>query len=622
MKNNVNLNTHLKPSAMKKLTLTFVLVMAMMLLKAQITITSSDMPQPGKADIVGNDTISKHLNYGTASASAQSWDFTVLKDAYPKLAIYSPTSPYQAYASSFPGSNLYTWGPSIFFTSFYGGAPVYTDTYGYMYWKTDTAGFHIVGFRGDCGPNYGYMNVQEGPQELLMGTPAHYGSIFPDSARWMIEFNKVPSSIDHSDTIYKSALKKNLTVDAFGTMKIAFGVPSSNITVNVIRVHEHVIEVDSIIGIIDTVIYGYPFIDTIPYYQIHDTLNNYQFWANGFHYPIAIVHCNSKDSVIYTEYLTDTIPCYAITGNVFNNTGTQVVKAGTANLVVKDNWDHLFDWLETVPIDTNGQFQFADVAGGNFLVQANPDTTMYPYLEPTYYGDTTVWQAADTLTMNSNRHITIDCLNDSLLATLTGSISISGTILIDTTTSNPLLNNVNATAARGVKVILVDNPGGGCSRVRHTDNNGKYYFGDLPATNYKLIVDIPGLNMYQDSTYWINVGSKSTSYTDRDFIYDTSLIYIYADANIIEHSINNIYDVNIYPNPFNSAATVYISNPNSENRVIKFTLYDVAGRIIKEVDADNTEYFSITSDGLAKGMYIYEIRVNSEIVNSGKVVVN
>ena len=62
MKNNVNLNTHLKPTAMKKLVLTFVLVMVVFILaKSQtpITITSSDMPQPGTADLVGNDTTLK-----------------------------------------------------------------------------------------------------------------------------------------------------------------------------------------------------------------------------------------------------------------------------------------------------------------------------------------------------------------------------------------------------------------------------------------------------------------------------------------------------------------------------------------------------------------------------------
>jgi hypothetical protein len=83
-----------------------------------------------------------------------------------------------------------------------------------------------------------------------------------------------------------------------------------------------------------------------------------------------------------------------------------------------------------------------------------------------------------------------------------------------------------------------------------------------------------------------------------------------------------MYDVNIYPNPFNNLATIYVSNPNGENRIVTFTLYDVAGRVIKEMNAGNSEYLSLSSEDLSKGMYIYEIRVNNEIVNTGKVVVN
>ena len=598
---------------MKKLIMTIVLVMAIMTAKTQITITSSDMPKSGKADIVGNDTVTKNLNIGTASSNAQTWDFSSLKKSYSKLAIYSSTSPYQQNAADFPGANLYTWGPSILFTSFYGGAPVYTNNYGYMYWKTDVSGFHIVGFRGDCGPKYGYMNVLEGPQELLMGTPATYGNQFPDSARWVIKYDKNP--LDR-DTIYKSIVNKTLTVDAFGTLKSPL---DSSSTLNVIRVHEHVIEVDSIEVKVDTTYMGYPVNLTIPYYQIHKIYNNYQFWANGLNYPMAIVHADSANKIISTEFLTDTIPCYAITGNVFNNTGSQKVTKGTANLVVKDSWNHLFNWLETVNIDNNGHFQFADVAGGNFLVQANPDTVQYPYLEPTYFGDTTYWQNATPITMLSDTNISIHCRNDSLLAVMTGAGSISGTIWMDTTQVG-IRNPTHTAPARGVKVVLVQNPGGACHRVVHTDNNGNFNFSNLPSADYKLIVDIPGL--FMDSTYYISISKKSLDYPGLSFFYDSTIVHRYYNVGIVDHNINSNYDVTVYPNPFSDNATVYISNPDNDNRLITLTIFDVVGKKVKEINAENTDRVGISSEGLTKGLYIYELRVNREIVSSGKIIVN
>jgi len=589
---------------MKKLTLTIVLAMAILSAKTQITITSSDMPLPGKADIVGNDTITKNLNIGTASSVAQTWDFSSLKDSYSKLAVYSSTSPYQQNAADFPGSNIYTWGPSILFTSFYGGAPVYVDSWGYMYWKTDTSGFHIVGFRSNCGPGYGYMNVLESKQELLMGTPATYGSQFPDTARWVIKFNKNPNN---RDTIYTSDVKKTLTVDAFGTMNSPF---KSGTFINVIRVHEYYIEVDSIQA--DTTIYGIPI--NVPIYQIHDTLNNYQFWTNGVNYPLAIVHCDKNNNIKSTEYLTDTIPCYSITGNVYNNTGSSKITKGTANLVIKDSWNHLFDWLETVNIDDNGHFQFADVAGGNFLVQANPDTALYPDFEPTYFGDSTLWQIATPINMSKDTNINIHC--QKLLGLATGNGSISGTIWEDTT---QVRNPTNAGPARGVKVILVQNPGGSC-RVVHTDKNGSFNFNNLPQENYKLIVDIPGLNM--DSTYWITLSNKSMDYSNLGFLYDTTIIHRYFNTSVKDYNLDSQYDVTVFPNPFKDNATVYVSNPNNENRLITLTIFDVVGRTVKEINSENTDYINLTNEGMTKGLYIYELRINHAIISSGKIVVD
>jgi hypothetical protein len=195
-----------------------------------------------------------------------------------------------------------------------------------------------------------------------------------------------------------------------------------------------------------------------------------------------------------------------------------------------------------------------------------------------------------------------------------GTGSISGSVWSDTSHT--------AMVSRGVKVVLVENPGGAC-RVAHTNSNGDYNFTDLPTTGhkYKLVVDIPGTRFY-DTTYSVTLTSSSPHFTNLDFKYDTTYIYIYEGAGIVEHNINNLYDVNIYPNPFTNTATVYVSNPNSENRLVTLKVYDITGRVLKEESIENSEYLTISSEGMAKGMYIYEIQVNKEIVNSGKLIVD
>jgi len=581
---------------MKKPVLFFAVILNILSVQAQITVTNADMPQPGTADIVAYDTLT-NVNIGVASATAQAWNFSNLLTNYNKLAIYSPTAPYQQNAADFLGSNIYTWGPAILFSGFYGGMPLDANSWGYMYWKTDTAGFHIVGFRGYCGINYGYMNVLEGPQELLMGTPAAYGSQFPDSARWVLKYNKNPMDID---TSYTSVRKKTLTCDAFGSMTTPFG------TYDVLRVHEYVTELDTISASLGSITY-YSFL------LRSDTLNNYMFWANGLNYPLVTVHADKNNNVKDVEFLVDTVPCYSITGNVFKTNGITKVQSGAASLILKDSWNHLFGVLETVDIDNNGNYQFANVAGGNFLVLADPDPVQYPYLLPTYFGDTAYWENATPLWMTKDTNLTINCRNDSALAVLTGPGSISGTVWADTTTQS------GSVVARGVKVTLEQNPGGACG-IAHSDTNGEFLFDNLPIGSYKIKVDIAGLIM--DSTYYITLSSSSLDYQNRDFIYDTTSIDIYYNSSINDHNLNSQYQVNVYPNPFADNAAIHVSNPNNENRLLTFRVYDLVGRVVKEISAENTENISFTSVGMTKGLYIYELHVNRELISSGKIVVN
>jgi hypothetical protein len=589
---------------MKKLALTITAILALLSAQAQITITHDDLPQPGSANIVHYDTTT-NVNIGFAQATSQTWDFSNLLNHYPKFAIYSPTAPFQQNAADFPTSNIYTWGPSIFFTSFYGGSPVYTNSWGYMYWKNDTAGFHIVGFRGDCGPGYGYQNVLESPGELLMGSPATYGDQFPDSARWMVKFNKNPFDVD---TNYVSVRNKIMNVDAWGTMTTPFGGPY-----NVLRVHEYITDLDSITASLGT----------MTYYSVlarRDTLNTYEFWTNGLNYPLAIVHADKNNNVLDVEYLFDTIPCYTVTGNVYDSTQTNLVTAGQASLVIKDSYNHLFNWLETVNIDQNGNFQFADVLGPNFLVRADPDPVQYPYLLPTYYGDKTYWEDGTTLTVDQDTNIIIRCRDYTTLAQQTGPGTISGIVWMDTT-QVPVFKLVptNSTPARGVKVTLVQNPGGAC-RISTTDQDGVFTFNNLPNASYTIKVDIPGL--IQDSTYHIDLNAKSQTVTNLGFKYDTTKIYVYYNTSIDDHNLNSMYDVRVYPNPFTDNATIYVSNPFGENRLVTFKIYDLVGRVVKELSAEDSESINFTSEGMIKGMYIYELQVNHEIISSGKIVVN
>jgi hypothetical protein len=579
---------------MTKILTAVVLTIAVMTASAQIQITGSDMPQPGTVNIVQVDT-SSTPDLGVAGSAPQVWDYTSLLSQYPQVGSYSPVTPYQAYAPAFPGSNTFTYGPSVLYAGFYGGAPVDYNTWGYMFWKTGTDGFSVVGFRVDYG--IGERNILESPGELLMGTPASLDSSFTNSSRWIASFNNNPFD---QDTHYISNVYKKLDCDAYGTMTTSFG------TFNVLRVHEYMITVDTLSATLGSITYY----STEVY---RDTVNNYYFWAKDIGYPIAIVKADAHNNILRTEHLTDTMAGRTITGTVYKKNGSTPIESGKVELIAKSAIDHLYGVPETVPLTAGGHFQFSNViSDGNFLVHAEPDTTVYPYDIPTYYGDSVYWSSAATLTVFSDTVITIRCASDSLYYMNTGNGNIAGTIWQD------LAGAKNLITAGGVKVTLEENPSGATARHTYTDENGKYAFHDVPPLNYRIRVDIAAVTM--DSTYYIYYNAGDTNTANLDFYYDSLYIYIYNTSGI--ETLDPVETMNtvIYPNPFSDYSYLYFTNalPNQD---YEFYLYDLTGREVNHISGQTPLPVRIDRPSSGAGAYFYTLISNGIRQSSGKLIV-
>lgn len=80
-------------------------------------------------------------------------------------------------------------------------------------------------------------------------------------------------------------------------------------------------------------------------------------------------------------------------------------------------------------------------------------------------------------------------------------------------------------------------------------------------------------------------------------------------VNIIENSI-----IKIFPNPSNGKITIEKQNENIQNLII----YNVLGNVILEKDLnDNKTEININANGL----YFYKIKIDNQVVSSGKLVV-
>ncbi|MES2591847.1 MAG: T9SS type A sorting domain-containing protein [Bacteroidota bacterium] len=68
-----------------------------------------------------------------------------------------------------------------------------------------------------------------------------------------------------------------------------------------------------------------------------------------------------------------------------------------------------------------------------------------------------------------------------------------------------------------------------------------------------------------------------------------------------------VSDVTIFPNPTSSAINFSVAGSNS---ILKVELFDLTGRMVKQVAGLNAKTYSIQLDGLTSGMYITKIQLN------------
>jgi Secretion system C-terminal sorting domain len=127
-----------------------------------------------------------------------------------------------------------------------------------------------------------------------------------------------------------------------------------------------------------------------------------------------------------------------------------------------------------------------------------------------------------------------------------------------------------------------------------------------------------GISVDNLGNTFVTGGYSSNSYFGADTIaligyYDIFVSKINLITGIDEIE-NNSFNVNIYPNPFNNELNVKVN----ENGKYQITLYDIASR--KLLQQTFTNKTTISTEQLAKGIYLYQVRNENGINMNGKVI--
>jgi hypothetical protein len=317
----------------------------------------------------------------------------------------------------------------------------------------------------------------------------------------------------------------------------------------------------------------------------------------------------------YTLTVTDTTTgCATTVSENVNLEGQGIYIQGNVqyNSSAVNGFAKLYENVPGVPlIDsvaiTAGNYVFANVPVGNFIVHATADSINFPDAFPTYYDTVVDWSSATVITMstcNDTATANIDLLGQPGLI---GTNVLAGTIIEGTGyvhAAGMPLENVNVFLMNSSTGIALDhsvsNPG------------GVYMFNNVPDGCYKIYVDIPGLPV--DSMYTVCVSGNDTL-TDLHYIADANSVFITNSALSVQESVNSESNISVFPNP--ASETAIIEFRVAEKGKIEIQIMDLLGKsivLMNEVKVEGSYKFLLepAQMGLSPGIYLINLRTSNE----------
>lgn len=253
-----------------------------------------------------------------------------------------------------------------------------------------------------------------------------------------------------------------------------------------------------------------------------------------------------------------------------------------------------FKPFKSVRTDSLGNYLIENLEPGNYIIFAKP---RLPYL-PGYYKLDTIafrWKDADTVVVSETG--VVSGVNINLITKPdTGFAIIKGKV-------KTILNE----PVNGAIVYAIDLSGNVVSYT-NSSNDGTYMIENLPAGEYKLIVETTEYeNTTGDNSVIINYGSNS------NLTKDLSLSPL-STTGVKNSSTPTSYELlQNYPNPFNPKTTIKFAIP--EKARVTLEVYNLIGqKVVTLVDNElNTGVYEVEFDGsnLVSGIYLYRIQAGS-----------
>jgi hypothetical protein len=79
--------------------------------------------------------------------------------------------------------------------------------------------------------------------------------------------------------------------------------------------------------------------------------------------------------------------------------------------------------------------------------------------------------------------------------------------------------------------------------------------------------------------------------------------------------------VRVFPNPFGEVATFEIIDPSTTYNAINLVIYDITGREIRNIQANNEQQIQLQRGNLSQGVYLFRVEADNQVLETGKLIV-
>lgn len=261
-------------------------------------------------------------------------------------------------------------------------------------------------------------------------------------------------------------------------------------------------------------------------------------------------------------------------------------------------------------VESDGTYMFEGLINGNYYLYAIPDTINSDNVIPGYYANKLRWQSAYLLPVYSDVYDVDIHLSSTNFNLQYGQASISGhmEMPLDSNFNRelycmPWLDDSNNDFCYGGlsnnTVLLFNQSKTELLDYTLTDEEGNFYFDNLPYGNY--IVDAERAGLLSIASPIINLSPDHNAETGIIIEINQQNLKIYFDSNASDE-----FNLNVFPNPASHEIHILYSNPFQSTS--RLEVFDLFGNLVLEYDIQtNNSLSKIDINALSSGLYFGQI---------------